>query len=87
MIVAFDVLLLLFIPLLLFSVFKFYTKGNLIIIGLVTLIAIGTWVSGIMFLGGEGDLREEWGNLWEAMGRGSGSLCSVESCGGKGEAT
>jgi len=48
-IIAFDVILIITLPILLFSVFKFYMKGNLIIIVLNVLFMTARWVSGIFF--------------------------------------
>ena len=57
MIVAFDVLCVLGIPLLMFSVFKFYTKGNLIIIIINSILQAVRWISALIFVAGESQLR------------------------------
>jgi hypothetical protein len=64
MIIAFDVLVILGIPLLLFSVFTFYTKGNLIIIVLNAVIEIMGWISSILFISSEPSLTGGWSKLW-----------------------
>lgn len=71
MIVAFDVLCLLLLPLLIFSVFKFYTKGNLIIIVINALFQALRWISGVVFEAGDKTLKEGWRNLYEAAQYGS----------------
>jgi hypothetical protein len=64
MLVSFDVLSLIFLPLLMFSVFKFYTKGNLIIIVLNSIFQGMRWISALIFEAGEKQLRQKWGNIF-----------------------
>ncbi len=77
MIVAFDVLCLLLLPLLLFSVFKFYTKGNLIIIITNSLFQGLRWISGVVFEAGDKSLKESWANLYEAAQYGNSPQCQL----------
>jgi hypothetical protein len=77
MIVAFDVLCLLLLPLLLFSVFKFYTKGNLIIIIANALFQGLRWISAVVFEAGDKALKESWGNLFEAAQYGENPQCQL----------
>jgi len=64
MIIAFDVLCLIFLPLLVFSVFKFYTKGNLIIIVANSLFQGLRWIAAVVFEAGDRGLRDSWSNLF-----------------------
>ena len=63
--IGIDVVLLLSVPLLIFSVFNFQQKGNLIIILFIGLLGLVRWASGLVFLIGSPELREGWNNLWE----------------------
>lgn len=66
MIISFDAISLVLLALLVFSVFKFYTKGNLIIIISNALFQGLRWVSAIIFLAGDKSLKQSWANLLEA---------------------
>jgi hypothetical protein len=77
MIIAFDVLSILFLALLVFSVFKFYTKGNLIIIIINSIFQGLRWISGVIFEAGEKGLKQSWSNLYEAAQYGASPLCQV----------
>ncbi len=81
MIVAFDVLSLLMLALLMFSVFKFYTKGNLIIIIINSLFQAMRWISALLFQVGEKSLRQSWFNLLKAAEYGESPVCEIETCG------
>ena len=82
MIIASDVLCLVFLPLLIFSVFKFYTKGNLIIIVINSVFQCMRWISAVVFLAADTQLKQNWGNLFEAAKYGESPMCDSESCGG-----
>jgi hypothetical protein len=75
MIVGFDVVLLLLLPLLLFSVFTFQAKGNAIIMGVFGSLAVARWGGGLLLLGGDSSLKEGWLNLWAATEQGRSPLC------------
>lgn len=80
--VAMDVLLLLSLPLLIFSVFTFQQKGNTIIMVYVSALILTRWVSGLILLAGSSTLREGWDNLWSAAEEGNSPLCLNEACKG-----
>ena len=80
LIVAFDVLTIVLLPLLVFSVFKFYTKGNFIIVVLNAVLHALRWIAAVMFLAGESGLRESWDNLWRAADYGQSKACLIETC-------
>lgn len=82
MIIASDVLCMVFLPLLIFSVFKFYTKGNLIIIGVNSVFQGMRWISAVVFLAADQQLKKNWGNLLAAAEYGDSPMCDSESCGG-----
>lgn len=82
MIIASDVLCLVLLPLLIFSVFKFYTKGNLIIIVVNSVFQCMRWVSSVVFLAADQELKKNWGNLLAAAEYGDSPMCDSESCGG-----
>jgi integral membrane sensor domain MASE1 len=77
MIVAFDVLCLLLLPLLIFSVFKFYTKGNLIIVAINVLFQGLRWISGVVFEASDKTLKESWRNLYEVAQYGASPECQI----------
>lgn len=77
MIVALDVLLLFALPLLVFSVFTFQKKGNLIIMVFSSGLAIARWCAGVMLLTGGSSVRESWSKLWESLDEGSSAKCLV----------
>lgn len=81
MLVSFDVLCLLFLPLLIFSVFKFYTKGNLIIIVINSIFQGMRWISALIFEAGESQLKKNWNTLLEVSEYGNNQMCDMESCG------
>lgn len=81
MIVAFDVLSIAAQALLIFSVFRFYTKGNMIIIVINIIFQIIRWISAVVFRAGESQLRTSWSNLWESAEYGKSVTCDIESCG------
>lgn len=78
-----DVILLLSVPLLIFSVFTFQQKGNKIIMAFVFALVLTRWVGGLMLLTGSSSLREGWDNMWSASEEGTSSLCSSEVCKGR----
>ena len=58
--VAFDVLLLFSLPFLAFSVFTFYTKGNLIIVLFVALLDLVRLIFGLLFVFARSGQKEVW---------------------------
>jgi hypothetical protein len=61
------VILLLLLPLLLFSVFTFQSRGNLIIMVLYGVAAVVRWAAGVVLLAKGSVVREGWDNLWEGI--------------------
>jgi hypothetical protein len=47
-----------------FSVFKFYTKGNIIIIIANSVFQALRWISAIIFEAGEKGLKQSWANIY-----------------------
>jgi hypothetical protein len=80
--VAMDVLLLLSVPLLIFSVFTFQQKGNAIIMIYVSALVLTRWIGGLMLLTGGSTLREGWDNMWSTADKGNSPLCLNEACKG-----
>jgi len=73
--VGFDVVLLLLLPLLLFSVYTFQSKGNFIVMLLYGLAGLCRWVAGVVLLAGGSGVREGWDNLWEGIEGGNSPKC------------
>jgi hypothetical protein len=53
--------------LLLFSVFTFQSRGNLIIMVLYGVAAVVRWAAGVVLLAKGSVVREGWDNLWEGI--------------------
>lgn len=64
MMIGLDVVIMLMVSLLIFSVFHFRPQGNFIIIIVVLVLFLVRWIGGLMFLLGSGPLRQAWDNLW-----------------------
>jgi hypothetical protein len=74
--VAFDVLLLFCLPFLVFSVFTFYTKGNLIIVIFVAVLDLVRLVFGLVFVFARSSQKDLWETLWVSTKYGTASECS-----------
>ena len=78
MILAMDVVLLPFLCLLLFSTFRFYTKGNFIIIVVYTIVMLMRLSASFMFLLGYGSYRQVLNNQYSQY-QGN-PACLSENC-------
>jgi len=74
--VALDVTLLFFLPLMAFSVFTFYTKGNFIIAIFLGVLNLVRLVFGLMFIKSGSSQKDLWNNIWESTKQGTALECN-----------
>ena len=76
------VLLALVLPLTLFSVYTFQSKGNLIILIFYAVMMAIRWCGGLALLAWGSVTKTGWENMWELIQGGDSNKCLIESCGG-----
>jgi hypothetical protein len=74
--VALDVTLLFFLPLMAFSVFTFYTKGNFIIAIFLGVLNLVRLIFGMIFMISGSSQKDLWSTIWENTKQGTSLECN-----------
>ena len=80
--ISVDVVLLLLIPVAVFSVFTFQSTGNVIIIIVYGVTSAVRWIFGLVFMVWSSPMKDGWNNMWNSIEEGGHAKCMVESCSG-----